>query len=45
MQKTVVGDIYLSGHGAKEYMDEKLSLNNGIKVIYQKFIHPRYEQL
>jgi len=28
-------DTYLSGIGAKEYINEKLFYNNGIKIIYQ----------
>lgn len=43
--KSVAGDTYLSGQGAKEYMDDQLFLNNGINVIYQDFTPPRYEQL
>ncbi|HBU69265.1 MAG TPA: hypothetical protein DEE98_02655 [Elusimicrobia bacterium] len=37
-------DTYLSGQGAREYMDENLFKDNNIKVIYQDFKHPQYKQ-
>ena len=36
---------YLSGIGAKAYLDEDLLNDVGIEVIWQKFIHPVYPQL
>lgn len=43
--KAVGADTYLSGQGAKAYMDKDLFLSNGIKVNYQEFLDPIYEQL
>lgn len=43
--KEAGADVYLSGQGAKTYMDENLFLLNNIKVIYQEFIYPEYPQL
>lgn len=37
-------DTYLSGQGAKVYMEEDLFLKNQIKVIYHDFEHPVYPQ-
>ena len=36
---------YVAGLGAKNYLDEKLFLNSGIKLIYENFIHQTYSQL
>ena len=36
---------YISGITGKDYLDEKLFLNSGIKLIYEHFIHPTYRQL
>ncbi len=38
-------DTYLSGTGARDYMDEKTFEENGIKVVYQDFRPPKYKQL
>jgi hypothetical protein len=38
-------DTYLSGAGGKNYMDESLFNSFGIKLIYQNFKHPSYNQL
>lgn len=43
--KAVGADIYLSGQGAKAYMDEEFFLANNIKIHYQEFHHPVYKQL
>lgn len=40
----VKADTYLSGAGARDYMDLNLFQNAGIKVIWQDFIHPQYPQ-
>lgn len=37
-------DAYLSGPGGKNYMDLSLFEKEGIKVIFQEFAHPEYEQ-
>ena len=43
--KKLKADIYLSGKGAKDYMDEELFKKNGIGLKYQEFHHPVYPQL
>ena len=43
--KAVGADTYLSGQGARIYIDEKLFLRNDVKIIYQTFIYPRYRKL
>lgn len=43
--KLLEADIYLSGSGAKAYLDEKKYKEAGIGVEWQKFSHPEYEQL
>ena len=37
-------DTYLSGKHGKMYLDEKLFLDNNITVLYEKFVHPKYNQ-
>jgi hypothetical protein len=37
-------DMYLSGSGGKEYLDETLFSQAGIRVKYQEFVPPRYPQ-
>ncbi|HOW28307.1 MAG TPA: WbqC family protein [Elusimicrobiota bacterium] len=37
-------DTYLSGQGARDYLDETLFESAGIRVIYQDFVHPTYPQ-
>ena len=36
---------YLSGLGAKEYLDETLFTEAGIRLVWQDFRHPVYRQL
>ena len=36
---------YISGISGKDYLNEELFLNSGIKLIYENFIHPTYRQL
>jgi len=43
--KKVDADVYLSGQGAKVYMNEKLFNESKIKVEYQNFSYPTYKQL
>jgi hypothetical protein len=43
--KNLGGDTYLSGSGGKDYMDESLFTDAGIKLEYQKFDHPVYRQV
>ena len=38
-------DTYLSGLSGHDYLDEKIFLDQGIKVIYENFEHPIYNQL
>lgn len=38
-------DIYLSGKSGKEYLEMKTFEKNNIKVVFQNFEHPRYDQL
>lgn len=38
-------DTYLSGNGGREYLDEAKFLKAGIKLVYQDFKHPIYQQL
>jgi hypothetical protein len=43
--KAVGGDSYFSGLQSKDYMEDHLFAENGIKLIYQDFHHPTYKQL
>jgi hypothetical protein len=38
-------DVYLSGEFGKDYLDEKIFTAHGIKVVYQRFLHPEYKQM
>ncbi len=42
--KALKADTYLSGAGGRDYLDEKQLDLNGIKLVYQDFIHPEYKQ-
>lgn len=42
--KVIGADTYISGPGGKKYMDEKKFEKEKIKLIYQNFQHPVYEQ-
>lgn len=43
--KKLKADTYLSGIGAKEYLMEEEFVQAGIKLIYQDFKHPLYNQV
>ena len=38
-------DTYLAGSGGSQYMDLQKYANSGIKVIFQDYKHPEYNQL
>ena len=42
--KKVGADTYVSGTGAKDYMNDKLFEKENIKLLYQDFNHPVYNQ-
>jgi hypothetical protein len=42
--KAAKADVYLSGNGARKYMEIGTFQKNGIEVQYQTFKHPAYEQ-
>lgn len=44
MCQKVDADSYLSGMGGKKYNDESLMNQNGIKLLYNKYEHPKYNQ-
>ena len=39
------GDTYLAGGGGKGYMDTAKYTQNGVKVVFQEYEHPVYNQL
>lgn len=43
--KKLGGTTYISGSGGKNYLDEKIFEEEGIKVLYEKFQHPTYYQM
>lgn len=44
MCKKLKADTYLSGLHGKDYLDGSLFLKENIKLTYQKFVHPVYNQ-
>lgn len=38
-------DTYLSGQGARDYLEEDLFDKAGVRLIYQEFSHPRHAQV
>ena len=36
---------YISGVSGHDYLDEELFLQSNIKLIYENFIHPKYNQI
>ncbi|MCM8763092.1 MAG: WbqC family protein, partial [Candidatus Omnitrophica bacterium] len=42
--KKLKADVYLSGAGGKEYLEEDKFQQAGIKLVYQDFKHPVYQQ-
>jgi hypothetical protein len=43
--KMLGGDTYLSGAGGSDYLEEKQFGENGIKLEFQEYKHPVYEQV
>ncbi len=43
--KVMEGDVYITGHGAKKYLDHDLFENNGVKVEYMEYKKTPYGQL
>lgn len=39
------GDIYLTGMGSRDYLDEEMFRSAGVRVMWQDFRHPVYPQL
>ena len=44
ISKALNANFYLSGKSGKEYLDEKVFIEDDIKVLYQNFNHPEYIQ-
>lgn len=42
--KELNADVYLSGEGARNYINSELFKREGIKLIFQEYKHPIYEQ-
>ena len=42
--KKINATTYISGEEGKNYLDEKLFLDSGIKILYEKFQYPTYKQ-
>jgi hypothetical protein len=43
--KKLEADVYLSGAGGSDYLDESAFAQSGIKLEYQKYTHPEYDQV
>ena len=43
--KRLKANTYISGSGGKVYLEEDKFKDTGIKLVYQEFIHPVYNQL
>jgi hypothetical protein len=43
--KAMNGDVYISGHGAKRYLDHQLFEENGVNVKYMDYKMTPYDQL
>jgi hypothetical protein len=43
--RKVGGDAYITGHGAKNYLDHQLFANSGIEVRYMNYLRMPYRQL
>jgi hypothetical protein len=44
MCKFMGSDTYLSGYGARAYMDEALFFGSKIKLVWHNYVHPTYQQ-
>jgi hypothetical protein len=42
--KKLSADTYLSGSGGRDYIDEQLFEEAGVKLVYQEYKHPEYKQ-
>ena len=43
--KHLDASCYVSGMSGKEYLDEEIFQDSGIKIIYENFQHPTYKQI
>ena len=43
--KHLDASCYISGISGKDYLDEKIFHNSGIKIIYENFQHPTHKQI
>lgn len=43
--KKTDANTYLSGVGGKDYLKESVFLDQNIKILYQNYVHPEYQQL
>lgn len=44
LTRSVKGDIYISGEGARDYFDEERFSQSGLQHMFSTFRHPRYPQ-